>query len=403
VRRITAVRASCALAPAQRLNENYRLSVTYFTLGVILSDTLQTIVTSYGLPYLPAYRSGGVSPMTAEIGIVFNKPNDRAWLPRLRAWMTTNGSLARLGIKVPVQPRNSLGDGFCWRAELPYERLLVTIGYSSRDLQEGREFVAGEPIILGDPPDAGGLNGVASATFLDGPVVVACRDVVPQIRKSLIRVALRNQVEIRSPNSDRELSDYFSLRYRVYDPIGFLREENRRTRFQWEIDHWDRTAVPLCAITREGRVIGCARLISSYGDEEEPYVSNIQSLLDSIDDPKLKELFRFPNVALQPFDVLMEFTGFRAHFRELVTHGKRVAEIGRVAVDPDHRGRFLSEALVDTAVSLAQKRSVSSIFLACSNQLAPLYERCGFKPVPNVTSDKFFNIKRPSIVMEKRI
>jgi predicted GNAT family N-acyltransferase len=84
-------------------------------------------------------------------------------------------------------------------------------------------------------------------------------------------------------------------------------------------------------------------------------------------------------------------------------HGKRVAEIGRVAVDPDHRGRFLSEAIVDTAVSVAQKRAVSSVFLACSSELAFLYERCGFRVVPNVTSEKFFNIPIPSIVMEKRI
>jgi predicted GNAT family N-acyltransferase len=343
--------------------------------------------------------------MGAEIGVVFNRPNDRLWLLQIRQWMSANGaSLEKLGIKAPVQPLSSPDDALCWRAERPAERLLVTFGFNRSEIESHQQFgiSSGEPIIVANPDAANG-KCVASASFLDRGPVVTCGDVRPQIRKSLIRVALRKRVEVRPPCSDEELAGYFSLRYRVWSALGFLREENKRSRIEWEIDFWDRTAVPLCAITPNGEVVGSARLIRNHGDEERCYVAKIQSLLDRVNDPKLNELFRFPNAVQHPFDVLMEFPGFRAHFKTLMRAGMKLAEVGRVAVDPDHRGQFLSEVLVDTAVSCAQARRVSCLFLACRDELGPLYAKCGFVPVPGLRSEKFFNIQLASIVMEKRI
>src|SRR5207237_10345569 len=120
-------------------------------------------------------------------------------------------------------------------------------------------------------------------------------------------------------------------------------------------------------------------------------------------DPKLKELSRFPYSAQQPFDVLCEFPGFRAHFRRLIQSGSKPAEIGRVAVDPEHRGQFLSEALVDTAVSFAESRRVSHVFLACRAELGPLYARCGFTAIHGLQSEKLFHIQVSSVVMDRRV
>jgi predicted GNAT family N-acyltransferase len=80
-----------------------------------------------------------------------------------------------------------------------------------------------------------------------------------------------------------------------------------------------------------------------------------------------------------------------------------VAEVGRVAVDPDRRGSCISEVLVDTAVSCAEARGVSCLFLACPEQLASLYSKSGFSAVPGLRSSKYLNISRPSIVMERRL
>jgi predicted GNAT family N-acyltransferase len=343
--------------------------------------------------------------MATEVGVVFNRPNDRLWLPRLREWMTAKGpTLDRFGTKARVNPLGSPDNALRWRAELPDERLVVTIGFTRGELEAHQQFAVsgGEPIIIADPA-ADCRNGVASASFVTKETAVTCRDVIPQLRKSIIRAALRKRVQIRPPASDEELAGYLALRYRVWDSIGFLRAENRNTQTKWEIDFWDRTAVPLCAIAPDSKVIGCARLVRSHGDEEKPYVSNIQNLLATVKEPVLDQLFRFPHSAQHPFDVLQEFPGFRAHFRALLQARKKPAEVGRVAVDAEYRGQFLSEALVDTAVSFAEAKQVSCIFLACRQELGPLYAKCGFEPVEGLRSEKFFNIQLPSIVMQRLI
>jgi len=341
--------------------------------------------------------------MPAEIGVACNTAHDCAWLARLREWMTTDAEAPRKLIKAQVTPMASPEDALSWRANQPQERLVVTIGYSRREIESCSHFgpTAGEPIIVGNPSAAEGNS--CSSSFIGGAPLIDCADVRPPIRKSLIRMALRSRVQIRPPSSDQEYAGYFALRYRTWKAIGFLRDDNLRTKTEWEVDYFDRNAVPLCAIGQDGKVIGCVRLIRSLGNEEQPYVSRIQALLDGVDDPKLKALYRFPNAAQQPFDVLCQFPGFRAHFRELMQKGIRLAEIGRVAVDAEHRGQFLSEALVDTAVSFAEKRCASRIFLACRVELGPLYERCGFAAIPGLRSERFFHIQVPSIVMERRI
>lgn len=169
---------------------------------------------------------------------------------------------------------------------------------------------------------------VSLASFLHNEPAVTCSDVRPQLRKSIIRAELRKRV--RPPSSDAELA---ATKTRIV---------------RWEIDFWDRTAVPLCAITQDGRTTACASLIRSYGDEEQPYLSKVAKLLGTIDDSVLNVLFKFPNAPQHPFDILQEFPGFRAHFCALIRARKKPAEIGRVAVDPD------IEALVDTAVSFAR-------------------------------------------------
>jgi|SRR5262245_2640829 len=336
--------------------------------------------------------------MTVELGVVFGGPNDRLWLPRIRRWVDSNDSLfKKLGLTPVVKPLSSAGEALGWREELPNERVVVAFGLNRGEFESGRVISSGQPIIV---QDAASPCGSAAGNRM----ILARRDVTDQLRKSLVRVAiLQRGIEIRSPVTDRELSGYFALRYQVWKAVGYLRDENKGTSVEWEVDYWDRTAVPLCAITREGKTIGCVRLISSLGREEPNYVARIQRLLDQAGEAQLKRLFKFQNAPMHPFDVLCEFPEFGAAYRELLKSGTSVAEIGRVAVDPQYRGQCLSEVLVDSVVALAESRRVKSLFLACHENLGPLYARCGFKPVPGLRSEKFFNIQVPSIVMERRI
>jgi predicted GNAT family N-acyltransferase len=343
--------------------------------------------------------------MKMEIGAVFKRPNDRLWLLRLRRWITDNRSLFdKLDIKAAVTQFSDVEKLIGWRGQLPNERLAVTIGFGRREVEPCQKdgLSPGEPIIVADPY-ATDASHVATASFSERSVVVTCSDLTAQVRKSLIRAGLRKCIQIGMPKLDKELAGYFSLRYKVWKEVGFLRDKNRQPHTEWEIDFWDRSALPLYAVAQDGGIIGCARLIHSHGDDQPAYVSKIQRLLDRTNDAKLSELFQPPRIMQQPFDLLQEFPEYRPHFRVLIQSRTNMAEIGRVAVDPDHRGKCISEALVDTAVSCAEAQGTSCVFLACHETLAPLYARCGFKAVPGLRSEKFFNIQLPSIVMERRL
>jgi predicted GNAT family N-acyltransferase len=338
--------------------------------------------------------------MIMEIGVVCNRPADWDWLTKLREWVRE-----KLDKRLP-KPRvisvSRIAEALRWRNELADDRLVVAVGFRREEIDRGRIDFGGprEPVILFER-GVEKPNGHATASFADYQAIVACSDPIPFVKKSLIRSWWRGQVEIRSPASPEEWEGYFSLRYRIWKECNFLRDENKRARTKWEIDWKDRMAIPLCAITPEGKVVGCARVLKPYGDEEQTYVSKITNLLGEIGDEALLKLFSFPNCQKHPFDLLMEFPGFRAHFAELIRNNKEAAEISRVAIDPEYRGRSLTEALVDTAVSLAEVRHFTTIFLACQERHAGLYSKCGFVPVEGIKSDKYLHIQLPSIIMER--
>lgn len=343
--------------------------------------------------------------MSIEIGVVFNRPNDRLWLLRIREWARDNDALTRkIGAIPSITPINSTNDALEWRAERPDERLVTMIGFRPNQITVPDEFVqgGGQPLIVSDP-DWEGPDTSVPGRFPNITGAIFCRDIIPVLRKTLIQMALRRKFEIRPPQNEAEFIGYFSLRYQVWKQSGFLRSECEKTTQKWEVDFWDRTALPLCAIAPNGNVIGCVRLVKTHGAEEEPYVSKINEILLRASDPVLIDLFKFPNVPTEPFDILFEFRGFRAYYRKLLRARLRVAEIGRVVVHPDYRGQSLSEVLVDTAISAAQSSAFSWLFLACRMELVPLYELSGFRSIPGLTSEKFINIPIPSVVMERRL
>src|SRR5262249_24952416 len=155
-----------------------------------------------------------------------------------------------------------------------------------------------------------------SASVLVACNAIYCSDIAAQIRKSLIRNALlRKGIAIRHPASEADLAGYLALRYTVWKAIGYLRDECKLSRVEWEIDYWDRSAFPLCAFSPKGRVIGCTRLIQNLGDEQPAYVALFQKLLGAANDPVLNKLFQYPKVPTHPFDVLFQFPGFGREFK----------------------------------------------------------------------------------------
>ena len=79
--------------------------------------------------------------MATEIGVIFKRPNDRVWLPRLRQWIEANGpplDQANTKTKARVNELDSPLSALSWRAEMPEERLVVTIGFSKTEIEENQ-------------------------------------------------------------------------------------------------------------------------------------------------------------------------------------------------------------------------------------------------------------------------
>lgn len=341
----------------------------------------------------------------AALGLICKRPNDRIWLRQLREWSAQQLKSQKWQVNPIIESLQSPEDALKWRAEMPSRRSVLAVGFTREEFANLQPISSSgtEPLLLVEQAGKSSKPEFPSASFLENRPVISCFDVLPQIRKSILRMALRLKVSICAPYSDTGLENYFALRYKVWKAAGFLQDSYKNSNVKWEIDYADRTAIPLVAVSTDGRTIGCTRLVRNLGCDQPYYVSRIETLLAQAADQTLTSQFNYPHLLVHPYDVLEEFPGFRSTFRRLMLQRVEVAEIGRVAVDPDERGQCLSEALVDTAISLAREASVSQLFLACHEVLAPLYQKCGFTPVETLRAAKFLNILLPSIIMQRLI
>jgi predicted N-acetyltransferase YhbS len=71
------------------------------------------------------------------------------------------------------------------------------------------------------------------------------------------------------------------------------------------------------------------------------------------------------------------------------TYGKRLAWIGNVIVDKDHRGKRIGQSLVRHAVAFLHKSNVSQIALYCFKEHREFYENLGFD-----TAGSFVRLRR---------
>lgn len=346
-----------------------------------------------------------------EIGVLACLARDLNWVQRLREWCHQNPLLQKLELEVRVERLTSLAQAIEWRSDTERPtRVVASIGFAPSDLCElaVTRATREEPVLLLQSNGSECLE-YPSANFLETRPLLSCTDLLAQVRKSILRMALRGNagISIRPPETSTELSSYFGLRYRVWKEAGFLNGRASRAKREFEVDCADRTALPLIALSGEDHsIIGCVRLVRTFGREERYFVPQIEQLIRETEDEELWEMFDYPDAMGEtlPFDVLHEFPSFGERFKQLlVVERAEMAEVSRVAVDASFRGHCLSEALVDTAIWFAKTRKVSHLFLACHKVLSRLYSKCGFKAMEDLASDHFFNIQLPSIVMLRQL
>jgi len=303
-----------------------------------------------------------------------------------------------------VQSEKQLAAGLNAARKFPGNAVLIPIGFTDSEvccLLTSQDKQRMEVIVR--PPRTGKrhgpeINEQPTASLFDERRLINVQDTLPALRKALLRTRLKNKVEIRELNSNDDFIQYFRLRYRVWNAMGYIAPECACTNTGFELNYSDRTAYPIGAFNQSRELIGCARLVFPIGHDSR-HLRLISQIVTAKHDAKLRDNFEYPKMMLHPFDLLESLVGFRTYFAGLVRKHITYAEVSRVIVAPEFQKEGLGEVLVDSIVTLAQRYGVDLLFLACNDNLHPFYERCGFSVLPGLSCEHFAGVNAPAIAM----
>ena len=287
----------------------------------------------------------------------------------------------------------------------PEHNVALVCGFSTDEIRQFVRPVEGRPApcIVSHPNGGSESLHFPNASIFERRTVTRVGSLDEGVRKTVLRISASRLGDLRVISKRSELEQYFALRYRIWSAAGYLPADSALHQGGWEVDCCDRFSKPIGLFLPDGRLIGCARLVEEFGKENQELVQVIAEMLDRRGDPAAIQAFAYKEKMEQPFDILWEFHGFRNYYRKLFMQQASMAEVSRVAVDPEFRGRGLLEVLVDSLVSVARVERVERLLLACPEAISGQYRRCGFEVVPNLVSERFFEIERPSIVMQRKV
>ena len=307
-----------------------------------------------------------------------------------------------------VQSEKQLAAGLNAARKFPGSAVLIPIGFTDSEvccLLTSQDQQRMEVIVR--PPRTGKrfgpeINEQPTASLFDQRRLINVQDTLPALRKTLLRMRLKNKVEIRELKSSDDFIQYFRLRYKVWNAMGYLSRQCDCENSEFELNYSDRTAYPIGAFNQKGELMGCARLVFPIGHDSH-HLPLISQIVAAKNDAKLTANFQYPRMMLHPFDLLESLVGFRTYFAGLVRKHITYAEVSRVIVAPEFRKNGLGEVLVDSLVTLAQRYGVDLLFLACNDNLHSFYERCGFSVLPGLSCEHFAGVNAPAVAMAMNI
>lgn len=306
---------------------------------------------------------------------------------------------------VGMEAIGSLSEAIRRASDQPDTSIVLVCGYPTNEIQSALSEQPGKQslCIISHPSADNERFHTPTASLFEQRVVTRVRNLNDGVHKAILRLATRNMGELRVIKYAAELEQYFSLRYQIWNEMGYIPAESGLDQNGWEIDCFDRFSIPIGFFSNQDGLVACARLVHQYGREKSEHVKAISRLLNSRGSEASIRAFSYKGTAEQPFDILCEFRGFREYYRNFIQKQLAIAEASRIIVIPKYRGQGLAEVIVDSLISLAKVQSIDVLTLACREALSPLYQRCGFLPVPNLVSEKFLSIPEKSIVMEHRL
>jgi predicted GNAT family N-acyltransferase len=345
-----------------------------------------------------------MNPERVSINVMCRRPENKEVLGKIRQWCNDDTLCKAFIDRVNEVP--DLSSAIATMQRDRYKNILVTIGFQKAEVYERvRPDEKNQFEIIVHSDRTGQISGKRpSASFFETTPLLAGQDPIPFLRKSIIKLRTRQAaVVVRRLQSKEDFRAYFSLRYDVLKQMSYIPADKDCAVSQWELDYTDRTSHPIGAFSKDGSLIGCARLVRGLGEESFYYVEIIKNLIEERNDPKLRANFGYPRTLTHPFDLLESFPKFREYYHSLVTDKIPNAEVSRVIVKPEHRNYGLGEVIVDSLISVASQIGSKVLFLACRKEHQTFYERSGFRAIEGLYCDQFVNVNVPAIAMECRL
>ncbi len=339
-----------------------------------------------------------------DVAVVFKQNGAIQVLSNIRRWCHTVSQPAYRSAVDFVSKEGSLANAFGRYQKSVSSNILISIGFSDSELgtylQQHRNR---EEIIIRPPRSVGETerNEMPSASMIE-PIksVVYVQNTIPALKKSILRIKTKRNFTVRLLENEDDFKKCFSLRYQVWRKMGYIPTENDSEQTRMELNYSDLTALSIGCFTKNGKLIGTARLVFPHGTKTA-HVSIIKKLVTQLNDPILVRSLEYPQSMSHPFDVLQSFDGFQSFYKNLIRERIEKAEVSRVIVDPEYRNQGLGQVLVDSLKSLAKRYEISLIFLACTESNVTFYNNCGFKLLEGegMRCDKFVNVEVPAVIM----
>jgi len=327
-------------------------------------------------------------------------------LQKIKKWFRENKSKHSWQINSKIEKHFELASALHAVRNKNENSILIPIGFQPQtvkmklDMNERKHL---EVIIRPPRPTSHAeLDDIPNSSFLSDTCTISVQNTLPAIHKSILRKHFRKIIKIRKLQSEDDFSQYFKLRYKVWNEMGYLSAQKQCTKSQFELDYTDRTALPIGIFNQNRQLIASARLVFPAG-HESCHVPLIKNMIDVAGDKQLQRNFDYPQILKHPFDLLECFNGFNGYFANLVRNRIPNAEISRVIVASEYRHSGLGEILVDSLISAARQEQLELLFLACKKDHQNFYEQCGFKIVEGIESDRFADIDQHSIAMSHEL
>src|SRR5262249_4409185 len=108
-------------------------------------------------------------------------------------------------------------------------------------------------------------------------------DPLPALRTAVLRYLTRKHIRVLTRQDEYE--EYFRLRYKVWNEVGYMTTPGQNAQSRMELDFPDRTAVAVAYFTEDGTMAACARLVRELGQEDGERVSVIEKIVIRQGDP----------------------------------------------------------------------------------------------------------------------